>query len=183
MIWLVGYVMYQICNWNSFYNPFCGSIIIMIIVVVLVINSKNLKKKLVGLEIKRKIRTVQTKALLRSARILRRVLESWGDCHLEFQKDQLVWKKKETMMIICCCPLYICLLSDMIRVFWNNENTYVSLKKYQKYYCISILHVLDIGEHSNHYPNGPGDLGSIPGWVNQRLKKWYLMPSCLTFSI
>ena len=28
-----------------------------------------------------------------------------------------------------------------------------------------------------------GDWGSIPGQVTQRLKKWYLLPPCLTFSI
>ncbi len=34
------------------------------------------------------------------------------------------------------------------------------------------------------FANGPGDLGSIPGRVIPKtLKKWYLMPPCLTLSI
>ena len=30
------------------------------------------------------------------------------------------------------------------------------------------------------FTNGPGDLGSIPGRVISRLKKWYLILPCLT---
>ena len=35
------------------------------------------------------------------------------------------------------------------------------------------------------FANGPGDLGSIPGWVKPKTekKKWYLTPPCLTLSI
>ena len=33
------------------------------------------------------------------------------------------------------------------------------------------------------FANGLGDLGSIPGRVISRLKKWYLMSPCLTLSI
>ena len=33
------------------------------------------------------------------------------------------------------------------------------------------------------FANDPGDLRSIPGRVIQKLKKWYLMPPCLTLSI
>ena len=32
------------------------------------------------------------------------------------------------------------------------------------------------------FANGPGDLGSIPGRVIQKLLKWYLIPTCLTLS-
>ena len=34
------------------------------------------------------------------------------------------------------------------------------------------------------FANGPGDLGSIPGWVIPKTfkKKWYLLPLCLTLS-
>ena len=33
------------------------------------------------------------------------------------------------------------------------------------------------------FTNGPGDLGSIPGRVIPKIKKWYLMPLCLTLGI
>ena len=33
------------------------------------------------------------------------------------------------------------------------------------------------------FTNGPVDMGSIPGESYQRLKKWYLIPPCLTLSI
>ena len=41
--------------------------------------TKGLLKDLEDLEIGRRIETIQTTALLRMARILRRVLETWGD--------------------------------------------------------------------------------------------------------
>ena len=33
------------------------------------------------------------------------------------------------------------------------------------------------------FTNGPGDLGSIPGRVISKTKKWHLIPPCLTLSI
>ena len=33
------------------------------------------------------------------------------------------------------------------------------------------------------FANGPGDLGSIPGRVIPKTKKWFLMSLCLTVSI
>ena len=33
------------------------------------------------------------------------------------------------------------------------------------------------------FANGLGDLGSVSGRVIPKLKKWYLMPPCLTLSI
>ena len=33
------------------------------------------------------------------------------------------------------------------------------------------------------FANGPGDQGSMPGWVILKTQKWYIMPPCLTFSI
>ena len=33
------------------------------------------------------------------------------------------------------------------------------------------------------FANGLGDWCSIPGWVILKMQKWYLMPSCLIFSI
>ena len=32
------------------------------------------------------------------------------------------------------------------------------------------------------FANGPGNRGSIPGWVIPKTQKWYLMPPCLTLS-
>ena len=41
-----------------------------------------------------------------------------------------------------------------------------------------------IGLVGRVFANGPGDQGSIPGRVIPKtLKKWYLIPSCLTLSI
>ena len=42
---------------------------------------------------------------------------------------------------------------------------------------------IPIGLVGRVFANGPGDRGSIPGRAIQRLKKWYLMPPCLTLSI
>ena len=39
-----------------------------------------------------------------------------------------------------------------------------------------------IGQVGIVFPNGPGDLGSIPGWVIPKTQKWYLIPPCLTLS-
>ena len=47
-------------------------------------------KGLDDLEIRRRVETIQTIALLRSARILRRVLETWGD----LLSLKLRWEKK-----------------------------------------------------------------------------------------
>ena len=41
--------------------------------------TKGLQKELEDLEVGRRVETIQTTALLRTARILRRVLETWGD--------------------------------------------------------------------------------------------------------
>ncbi len=41
-----------------------------------------------------------------------------------------------------------------------------------------------IGLMSRLFDNGPGDWGSVPGRVIPKtLKKWYLIPPCLTLSI
>ena len=42
-------------------------------------NSQSLEKGLDDLEIRGRVETIQTTELLRSVRILRRVLETWGD--------------------------------------------------------------------------------------------------------
>ena len=41
----------------------------------------------------------------------------------------------------------------------------------------------DIGQAVRVFANGSGDLGSIPGRVIPKTKKWYLMPPCLTLRI
>ena len=41
--------------------------------------TKGLLKELRDLEVGRRVETIQTTALLRTARLLRRVLETWGD--------------------------------------------------------------------------------------------------------
>ena len=33
------------------------------------------------------------------------------------------------------------------------------------------------------FANGPGDQGSVPGWVIQKTQKWYLMPPRLILNI
>ena len=42
--------------------------------------TKGLLKELEDLEVGERVETIQTTALLRTARILRRVLETWGTC-------------------------------------------------------------------------------------------------------
>ena len=53
--------------------------ILPIVIGALGIITKGLLKDLEDLEIGRRVETIQTTALLRTARILRRVLETWGD--------------------------------------------------------------------------------------------------------
>ena len=40
-----------------------------------------------------------------------------------------------------------------------------------------------IGLVSRMFANGPGDRGSVPGWVIPKTQKWYLMPPCLALTI
>ena len=53
--------------------------IVQIVIGALGTITKGLLKGLEDLEIGRRVETIQTTALLRTARILRRVLETWGD--------------------------------------------------------------------------------------------------------
>ena len=61
-------------------------------IVVIVIGAfgtvtKGLLKGLEDLEVGGRVETIQMKSLLRTARILRRVLETWGDCcHSNFSE-------------------------------------------------------------------------------------------------
>ena len=51
------------------------------------------------------------------------------------------------------------------------------------YVLISFFFYLCIGMMVRVFANGPGDQGSTQVESYQRLKKWYLMPPCLTLSI
>ena len=55
---------------------------IPIVICALGIVTKGFIKELEDLEIMKRVETIQTTALLESARILRRVLETWGDLQL-----------------------------------------------------------------------------------------------------
>ena len=48
------------------------------------------KKRLAGLEIKGRIETIQSAALLRSTKILRGVLETWGDLFALRHKSEML---------------------------------------------------------------------------------------------
>ena len=50
-------------------------VIVMAIIIIIIIIIKGLE----DLEVGRRVETIQTTALLRTTRILRRVLETWGD--------------------------------------------------------------------------------------------------------
>ena len=55
--------------------------------------TKGLLKGLVDLEVGRRVKTIQTTALLKTARILRRVLETWGDLQsLKLQWKTICWR-------------------------------------------------------------------------------------------
>ena len=57
--------------------------IILIVIAMLETVPKSLKVELEELEIRERIKTIQTTVLLRSARILGRVLETWTDLFLQ----------------------------------------------------------------------------------------------------
>ena len=52
-----------------------------------------------------------------------------------------------------------------------------------KIQCVYIHTLPAIGLLGRVFANGPGDWGSITGWVISKLKKWYLISPCLTLSI
>ena len=62
--------------------------IVPIVIGALGIVTKGLLKSLEDLEIGGRVETIQTTALLRTARILKRVLETWGD----LLSLKLLWK-------------------------------------------------------------------------------------------
>ena len=42
--------------------------------------------------------------------------------------------------------------------------------------CVCVIGIVDIDMVARVFASGPGDQGSIPSRVIQRLNKWYLMP-------
>ena len=64
-------------NWKNLWNM--KVTVIPIVIVALVTVTEGLVQKLEVLEIRGRVETIQTTVLLKSARILRRVLEPWGD--------------------------------------------------------------------------------------------------------
>ena len=69
--------MNQISEWNNIW--FQVTIIIPIVIGAFGTVTEGLLKGLEDLEVGGRVETIQTTALLRTARILRRVLETWGD--------------------------------------------------------------------------------------------------------
>ena len=77
--------------WNMTVNG------IPIVVVALGTVPKRLMKELEDFEIRKQVETIQTTALLRSARILRRVLETWGNLlslKLQWETTSVSWCEK-----------------------------------------------------------------------------------------
>ena len=69
--------------------------IIPIVIGTLGTDTKELVQGLDDLEITERLESIQTTALLRSARILRRVLETWGDLlSLKLQWETIIWREK-----------------------------------------------------------------------------------------
>ena len=66
-------------------------IVIPVVVGALGTVLNGLERRLEESEIRRKIKTIQTITLLRSARILKRVMETWGN----LQSLRLQWKQKQ----------------------------------------------------------------------------------------
>ena len=62
--------------------------------------TKGLLKGIEDLEVGGRVETIQTTALLKTARILRRVLETWGDLlslNLQWKTPSLRWCEKKLM--------------------------------------------------------------------------------------
>ena len=68
--------------------------VIPIVIGVLDTVTKGLVQGLYDLEIRGWVETIQTTALLRSARVLRRVLETWGDSPANAGRKTLKWVAK-----------------------------------------------------------------------------------------
>ena len=71
--------------------------IVAIVIGALGTITKGLSKGLEDLKVSGRVETIQTTALLRTARILRRVLETWGDLlslRLQWKTISLRWCEK-----------------------------------------------------------------------------------------
>ena len=112
---------------------------------------KGLEKRLEELEIKGRTETIQTTALLKPARIFKRVLETVGDLlHSDFSEKILVKRVK---------------ISHRVK------------KKF--HFRIKIEIFLLIGLMGRVFANGPGDMGSILGHVIPKTLKMVLDTSLL----
>ena len=61
--------------------------------------TKVLSKGMVNLEVGGRVKTIQTTALLKTARILRRILETWGDLQsLKLQWKIICWRRCEKLI-------------------------------------------------------------------------------------
>ena len=90
--------------------------LIPIVVVALRMNSKVLERRLEELKISRRIKTIQTTVFLRSARILRRVLETWRPENLKKFVTQTSEKKKNWSKKT----------EKIMKLYWE---TYVEIRK------------------------------------------------------
>ena len=81
---------------------------------MLLVVTEGLKKGLVDMEIRGQVETIETTALLRSARILRRVLETWGDLmslKLQWETFSVSWCEKlsrSNVIIIIIIIIFTC---------------------------------------------------------------------------
>ena len=75
------------------------------------------------LEVGGRVETIQTTALLKTARILRRVLETWGDllsCKLQWKTISLRWCEKLWWVIIIIMITIIIIIFIIIIVYLNS---------------------------------------------------------------
>ena len=100
--------------------------------------TKGWKKRLEELEIKGRIETIPTTAFLRSTRILRKVLETWGDLlslRYQWTITSLPWREKLTRInLIITLPFVFCFFSK----HWIMGRKMTSLSRYDAYilfYC------------------------------------------------
>ena len=82
------------------------------------------------------------------------------------------------MLRFCDLLSLILLYIHLLKFLWN-----IFQKRYFKNLYIYIyIYYWAISQMSRVFANGPGDRGSIPGWVIPKTQKWYLMPPCLVLS-
>ena len=87
--------------------------------------SKGLLKDLEDLEVGGRVETIQTTALLKTARILRRVLETWGDLlplNLQWKTISLRWCVKLTWVLTI-------IIIDKINKIVNGDYVVIKMKR------------------------------------------------------